>query len=291
MDSKRLLVLVAFVVSTSPAAAQDSVKKPAFRVPRESPGASVRQEVGLASVEIAYARPALKGRDLSADLAALKTPWRFGANAATTLKLTAPAKIAGKDVAAGTYALFARPGTETWTLLLNSKAEQWGAYFHDPTKDVLAFEAKPGVAPLQERLSFTIDLRGTDTATIEFRWGTVRVAFDVTFDVLGLEDAQIADALEDLGDRDWAVRLQIAQTWIKRGSKIPEALALLNEAEAINPSFWIFEWKARGLHAQGKTAEAIPLLEKAAEVSRGKAPGEYGDNLVKLAAEWKAAAK
>jgi tetratricopeptide (TPR) repeat protein len=213
--------------------------------------------------------------------------WRFGANAATKLVLSAPAKIGGKDLAAGSYALFAFPGDGSWTLALNTVADQWGSYFHDPKKDVLRFDVKPGVGPHQERLLFVVDVKDDNTLTVRFAWGTITLAFDVGFDVNALEEAQIADFLRDLDAKDVATRLAIAQLRVKRGRKIDEALRLVEEAEQIAPSFWGAEWKGRALHALGRTEEAIPLLEKAAALARGKAPDGYCDNLLEEVAAWR----
>lgn len=67
-----LAQVLAFLVAVPVLVAQDAPRaKKEFKMPRESPAAVVRQELGLASVEIAYARPAVLGRDLTADLKAL----------------------------------------------------------------------------------------------------------------------------------------------------------------------------------------------------------------------------
>ena len=37
----------------------------------------------------------------------------------------------------------------------------------------------------------------------------------------------------------------------------------------------------------GRDAEAVPLMEKAMELAKGKAPQEWSDHVAKLIAEWK----
>ena len=56
----------------------------------------------------------------------------------------------------------------------------------------------------------------------------------------------------------------------------------------IGESMWNYENRGRVLHWAGRTAEAIPFMVKAAELSRGKAPKEWTDNVEKDAAAWKA---
>ena len=267
-------------------AASRKAAKP-FKPTRESPAALIRQEVGLASVEIAYARPTCKGRDLKAELALLTGPWRFGANAATKFVLGAPAEIGGVRVPAGPYAIFAIPADGEWTLILNAAAEQWGSYFYAPSKDVLRFKVPATVGARRERLTFTLDVKGDDMVVVGFAFSTITLSFDVRFDVRGLEDAQIDAALSALAPDDWGTRLQIAQTWIKRGERLEDAGRLLAEARKVSSSFWISEWTGRLRHAEGRSEEGAPLLEEAAAAARGKAPAEYCDDLVKLAAVWR----
>lgn len=282
-----LLSVAAAYGQESGAATSRKAPKP-FKPTRESPAALIRQEVGLASVEIAYARPACKGRDLAAELALLKGPWRFGANAATKFVLDAPAEIHGTKVPAGAYALFAIPADGEWTLILNAVPEQWGSYFHAPSKDVLRFKVPTTVGAHRERLTFALDVKDDDTIVVGFAFATITLSFDVRFDVRGLEDAQVEAALAALPADDWGTRLQIAQLWIKRGERLDDAGRLLAEAGKVSKSFWISEWTGRLRHAEGRSEEGAPLLEAAAAAARGKAPAEYCDDLLKLAAVWRA---
>jgi Protein of unknown function (DUF2911) len=78
-------------------------------VARESPGATVRQMVGITDVEIRYHRPAVKGRALWGGLVPYGEVWRLGANEATTIRFADAVKVAGHDVPAGIYGFFAIP--------------------------------------------------------------------------------------------------------------------------------------------------------------------------------------
>lgn len=146
---------------------------------------------------------------------------------------------------------------------------------------------KPGTGAHQERLQFLVDVVDDNTLGVRFAWGTITLAFDVVFDVRGLEDAQIAEFLKDLAPEDVATRLSITQLRVKRGKHLDEALRLMEEAEKVSASFWVCEWKGRVLRALGNTEAAIPLLEKAASLARGKAPDGYCDNLLKEVEAWR----
>lgn len=130
---------------------------------------------------VSYGRPYKKGRELFGALVPYNKVWRTGADEATTLTLAADATIGGEKIAAGTYALFTKPGEENWTIILNSEAEQWGAYNYDAELDVATIEVPVTTADKEhEQLTVSIATEGS-TETITIAWGTTAVAFDVKF--------------------------------------------------------------------------------------------------------------
>lgn len=134
------------------------------------------------NISIAYGQPSQKGRVLfgkegSEGLEKYGKVWRIGANNATEITFKKDGSFAGKPVKAGTYTLFATPNEKEWTLILNSVLGQWGAYKHDPSKDVLtvAVPAKK-YKTAEEKLTFKI----SDNA-VDFQWGTDGFSAPVKF--------------------------------------------------------------------------------------------------------------
>ncbi len=115
----------------------------AVELPRPSPAASVFEKIGTAKLTVTYSRPAVKGREIWGGLVPYGQVWRLGANDATTLEISENAKVAGHDLPPGAYALFAIPSKDKWTIVVNSEAKQWGAYFRDPKKDLFSFDVVP----------------------------------------------------------------------------------------------------------------------------------------------------
>ena len=258
----------------------------AVPVPRESPGATLRETVGITEIELAYHRPAVKGRKIWGGLVPFGEVWRLGANEATTLKLGAAAKVAGHDVPAGTYALFAVPGPEKWTLILNKQAEQWGAYFYKPEADFLRFEVTPTAGPDTEWMTFALPPETRDKLRIDFAWEKLRWSVPIEVDVDGIVwsryDAALAKPEPEVADLLAATNYALA-----RNQRIDEALGWADKALAKGEGFWQCEAKGRVLHAKGRTAEALPLLARAAVLAKGKAPQGYIDGLEKTMAEWR----
>ena len=68
--------------------------------------------------------------------------------------------------------------------------------------------------------------------------------------------------------------------------RLDEAMVWIDKSISLQESFYNYETKARLLHKAGKTQEALPLLEKALALSRGKAPQGYQDGLERTRKEW-----
>src|SRR5688572_29943922 len=93
-----------------------------------SPKETVTGKVGGANATIVYSRPSARGRKIVGSLVPYGEVWRTGANEATTITFDKAVKVEGKDLAAGTYALFTIPGENEWTIIFNKESQQWGAY-------------------------------------------------------------------------------------------------------------------------------------------------------------------
>ena len=95
---------------------------------RSSPYDSVTLDVGDGQARVCYSRPSLRGRSMiGGEAVPYDTLWRTGANEPTIIHLSAPARIAGIAVEAGSYSLYTVPrrGNE-WTLIVNRSTSQWG---------------------------------------------------------------------------------------------------------------------------------------------------------------------
>jgi hypothetical protein len=129
-------------------------------------------------VKITYSRPQLKGRSVS-ELAPAGSVWRTGANESVEITFYKDTNFGGSAVKAGTYSLFTIPGTKEWTVILNKKLNQWGAYSYDESADVL--RVKGAVSTGSESLdAFSITFNEeSNGASLFLGWGTVRVSIPV----------------------------------------------------------------------------------------------------------------
>ncbi|WP_306592050.1 DUF2911 domain-containing protein [Geothrix sp. 21YS21S-4] len=253
---------------------------------RVSPACTVTQDIGLSRIEIAFARPAVKGRKIWGDLVPFGEVWRAGANTATTFTFSHPARVAGKPVAAGTYGFFAIPGEKAWTLILNRKAKQWGAYDYKAEDDVVRWEAAPAAGPFLEWLDYRIVPQDTGRAVVELGWEKLRVGFPVEFDTKALYWAHLEETLKKAPDTDWIPWYQAAAYCQAQGIEPAKAQAWIQKSLKAGDSWWNHETAARIDRDAGRRTEALAQLQKAIELSRGKAPKEYTADREKELAAW-----
>lgn len=165
-------VLVLTLAFAAPALAGHPARKD--DATRSSKNGKLEAQVDGVEMTLTYGRPQVKGRALWGKLVPYGKVWRAGADEATAVTFGSAVTIDGKELPAGSYALFAIPGEKKWTLVFNTVAEQWGAYSYDASKDALRVEVTPKKSKHTEALDFV-----KSGNTIELRWGKLAVPFTV----------------------------------------------------------------------------------------------------------------
>jgi hypothetical protein len=203
--------LTALAMAAAGAAIPVSAQAPQPRVPRETVSATVAGK----KLEIAYGRPALKGRALADLLKQLPKDriWRAGENEVTTLKTEADLTIGGKKVAAGTYSVYVHvPESGDWSLVLNT----------DPGIEVGKLLAKlmPNRPPLPpERASrlwprldgYTENIADTEVVRAAMKAGPTPAAAVDTFTITLAEAKDAATLAMAWADKSYSIELKAAK--------------------------------------------------------------------------------
>jgi hypothetical protein len=135
---------------------------------QESPPASAEATVNGVTVKINYSSPKVKERTIWGGLEPYDKVWRTGANNATTIEVSDNVKIGKNKLPKGKYALFTIPKKgDTWTVIINKVADQWGAYNYKESEDLFRFEvAVERTIEMNESLNFDVK----DDGTVVFAW-------------------------------------------------------------------------------------------------------------------------
>ena len=116
---KNLALMLCAVMASSLSFAQ-------MQTPQPSPSEKLNTMVGLTEVTIEYSRPSARGREIFGNLVPYGKVWRTGANANTKVSFSDAVKIGDQTLKAGTYALYTKPGAESWDVMFYSDASNWG---------------------------------------------------------------------------------------------------------------------------------------------------------------------
>lgn len=256
MRSHRVYLLTAlFLVSAFSASAQLSV-------PQNSQHSSVSQTIGTTTITVDYHRPGVKGRTIWGGLVPYDSPWRMGANQATTISFSDAVKVGGKDVPAGKYSFFAIPARDKWTVIINKDPNQWGAYGYDQSKDQTRVEVAPVTAPHTEWMRFTIDPVSPSTANVTLNWDKLSLSLPIEVDVAKIVWSKIDSTLAGSYE-------QAAGFALERGERLGEGLSWIDRSIAAEETTFNLWTKARILQKMGRAREAMPFIERS--VARGRA--------------------
>ncbi len=129
---KNFKLFLAFILITTLSFAQKSPKQ---------------QTTGIidgVNITIDYSAPSVKGRTIWGKLEKYNKVWRAGADKNTTISFDKDVTINGKDLPAGKYGFFIIPRkNEDWTIIFNTKNDNWGAFKYKEKEDALRVNITP----------------------------------------------------------------------------------------------------------------------------------------------------
>jgi hypothetical protein len=255
-------------------------------LPRVSPSATVSQTLATTDLIVKYSRPGVKGRAIWGDLVPYGKVWRTGANEATTIKTSGEVTVGGQKLPAGTYALFTVPGEDSWTVVFNTQAEQWGGFEHDTTKDVLKLEVKPAAAEHEEWMRFTFENLSNLGGDLVLRWEKLAVAIPIAVDAAPiLADAR--KAMAEAKKEDWRTPYRAASFCMDYDVNKTEAAGWAENSVKVEENYFNLSLLAKFKAASGQAKQAVALGEKAIELGKKAAQPVETTATERLVAQWK----
>ena len=147
---------------------------------RLSPMRLARTQIGDAYVKVHYSSPQKRGRVIFGGLVPFGELWRTAANEATEITLTAPLTVGGETLAAGTYALFTIPDTDSWTIIFNQGLGLSGTGGYSEEDDALRVTVPvTELGQMQEAFSITFEEMKA-THYLVLMWDRTKVAVPIT---------------------------------------------------------------------------------------------------------------
>jgi hypothetical protein len=264
--------MAALVALTVPSQAQ----------PRVSPAAQIEQTVGLTEIAITYSRPSVREREVFGELEPYGKVWRTGANEASTFSTSTDINVEGKPLAAGTYALFTIPGKDSWTVIFNKEAKQWGAFKYEEEKDALRIKVKPQAAKHQEQFQISFSQVDLGSATVLLHWQETQVPFQIKVNTI---KQAYHKAQEDIEEAKTSGNGRAIWNWAnyfyQQDAYVEEALGWAKIVSIASPKlYWSWSLQARLENKAGQNAAALVSAKKAMQAAKEQAesPGVAQDS-------------
>jgi hypothetical protein len=280
---RKLIAICLFLIASLPLAAQ--TPPPALKLPRVSQHMVATQTVGLTDITVDYSRPAVKGRAIWGALVPYDKVWRTGANEATQISFSDDVTINGQPLPKGTYSLHTIPGKDSWTIIFNKTAKQWGSFNYKQEDDALRVTAKPEKATFHELMSIEFPQVTNDNATLAIRWENIRVPFTVGTNTTAKVMADANAAVAAAAATDFQTPLRAAGFAFDAGNS-DQATKWVNQSLKVKQTANNLYLKARIQAKNGDKAGAIASAESALKLT-GANDKEFAGEIQSSINDWK----
>lgn len=267
------LMLLAFVgMLALPANAQ-------IKTPQASTSQTISQTVGLTDITLEYSRPSKRERVIFGGLVPYDKIWRTGANANTKITFSDKVTIGGKELKAGTYAIYTKPSAQSWEVYFYNDASNWGTPEEwDDAKVVAKVKAQIYPMPTDiQTFTMSFDDITNNSANLSFMWERVYVDVTMTFNT----DATVSESIESvMGGPGAGDYYTAAVYYLGTDKDINKAKTWINKAIEMRaePAFWYYRQQSLIYAKSGDKKGAI----KAAKTSLKLAKEANNDDYVAL---------
>ena len=248
-----------------------------MQTPQPSPSEKLQTMVGLTEVTVEYSRPSARGREIFGNLVPYGKVWRTGANANTKVTFSDAVKVGDQTLKAGTYALYTKPGADSWDVMFYSDANNWGTPREWDESKVAAMINVPAMRmpdPIKvETFSIMLDDLTNNGANIGIMWADVYVG--VPFAVPTAEKAQksIETVMAGPGANDY---FAAASYYFQEGLDMDKAKMWVDKAVELNEeAFWMARLQSLIYAKMGNTKGAIKAAKKSLAAAEAAGNADY----------------
>lgn len=275
------LVLLAFVLLLSPLAVAQ------VQTPQPSPAATLKQMVGLTEVQIDYSRPSVREREIMGGLVPYGELWRTGANKNTLIRFSDDVKVGGQSLAAGTYAIYTRPGSSMWEVFFYSDTENWGTpqkWEADKVAATVEAQVKQHPEPME---SFEIWISDLNNNGAQLNMGWENQWVSIALEVPTREKAMVSIEKTLGGEPKANDFYSAASYYLQENIELEKAAKWIAKAVELRAdAYWYHRQHALILHAMGQNSEAVAAAQTSKELAEKAGNSSYVKMNEASIAEW-----
>lgn len=257
-----------------------------IQTPAPSPLQKIEQKVGLTDITVEYSRPSMKGRKIFGGLENYNEIWRTGANGNTTVSFSDNVMIGGKEVKAGKYALYTKPGIQNWDVYFYSKNDNWGEPEKwDESLVVASVNVLVNSLPMDiETFTISFDNLKNDSAELGLMWENTYVAIPIQVATDEMVSASINRVMNGPGANDY---YSAAVYYLESGKDINKAKEWIDKAvEMRSDAFWYYRQQSLIYAKSGDKKGAIKAAQKSLELAQKAGNNDYVALNTKSLKEW-----
>lgn len=265
---KKLVIVAMMLMATATITAQ-------VKTPAPSPESKIEQKVGLTDVTVTYSRPSMKGRTIFGNLVPYGKMWRTGANANTVITFSDDVKVGDKELKAGSYAIYTKPGEKEWEVIFYNDTNNWGTPREwDEAKVAATVTAEVMPIPFDVE-TFAIDFNNLSNngAHLELLWEKTYIAVPFTVPTLDKAVSSIEATMAGPSANDY---YGAAVYYLQENKDLDKAKEWIDTAISKNPeAFWMYRQKSL-IHAKmGDKKGAIAAAKTSKELAQKANNADY----------------
>ena len=257
-----------------------------IQTPAPSPGSELHQTVGLTEVVVNYSRPSMRGRTIFGDLVPYGAVWRTGANMNTTVSFSDSVEVGGSQLAAGTYALYTKPGADQWEVYFYTDTNNGGLPRQwDADKVAATVTATPVQMPMSvETFTITVDDLSNNGANLGILWENTYVAVPFAVPTAAKAMQSIETTMGGPSGGDY---FAAASYYHDEGQDLAKAKQWIDKATEMNPqAYWIWRRKSLIYADSGDKKGAIEAAKKSLALATEANNQDYVKMNRESLAEW-----
>lgn len=233
--------------------------------PQPSPFSKIEQRAGLTDITLEYSRPSMRGRTIFGGLEPYGEIWRTGANARTKITFSTEVTVGGQTLEAGSYAIFTKPGAESWDVYFYTEANGNGEPAEWDDSKVAAkvnVEVYPMPMPI-ETFTITFDDLTNNSVVLGILWENTYVGVPINLPTDNMVLASINDVMS--GTPTANDYYNAAVYYLQENKNIERAKEWIDKAVSMagtNVPFWQLRQQSLIYAKAGDKDGAIAIAKK-----------------------------
>jgi hypothetical protein len=259
-----------------------------------NPRAKITEEIGITDISLSYSRPDVGGREgkiwgslvtygfsTSSFITNKNTsPWRAGANENTTITFEHDVKVEGKDLKAGTYAVFMAVWPEKATVIFSNQINAWGSFYYEEKYDALRVDVKPvALDKSVEWLKYEFVEQKEKSCTIAMEWEKLMIPFKIEVDVDNIVINRLREQVTSQKGFNQLNLVAAANYCLNKNINLDEALSWAQRASGFK-SYSTLRTFATAYEKLNRLKEADSVMTEALTMANANQYVGYGRALI-----------